>query len=128
MADLIFKEEVYNIVGAAMEVHRELGPGFLEPVYQEAFAIEFGLRSIPFVDQPELGLYYKGQRLKKKYVPDFLCYKEIIIEIKALEKCGPREEAQVINEIKASKKKIGVLINFGEPSLYWKRYINSWIW
>ena len=72
MAELIYKDEVYNIVGAAMEVHSILGPGFLEAVYQEATAMELRLRSIPFVEQPQLHLEYKGHRLKHKYVPDYL--------------------------------------------------------
>ena len=124
MAELLFKDEVYNIVGAAMEVHDVLGPGFLEAVYQEALAIEFRLRDIPFIEQPQLHLAFKGQPLKSTYKPDFLCYEEIIVEIKALSKCGENEEAQIINAIKAAKKRVGVLINFGEPSLYWKRYVN----
>jgi len=124
MAALLFKEEVYHIVGAAMEVHNVLGPGFLEAVYQEALAIEFRLRDIPFIEQPQLHLEFKGNPLKCKYIPDFLCYEEITVEIKALSKCGVNEEAQIINAIKAAKKRVGVLINFGEPSLYWKRYVN----
>lgn len=123
MAELLFKDEVFNMVGAAMEVHTTLGPGFLEAVYQEALAIEFRLRDIPFVEQPQLQLEFKGHPLKCKYIPDFICYKEIVLEIKVLSKCGPNEAAQVINAIKAAKKKVGVLMNFGELSLYWKRYI-----
>lgn len=123
MAELLFKDEVFNMVGAAMEVHSTLGPGFLEAVYQEALAIEFRLRDIPFIEQPKLQLEFKGHPLKCKYIPDFICYKEIVLEIKALSRCGPNEAAQVINAIKAAKKKVGVLMNFGELSLYWKRYI-----
>jgi len=121
---LLFKHEVYDIVGAAMEVHNVLGPGFLEAVYQEALAIEFRLRDIPFVEQQSLQLEFKGHLLKCKYVPDYLCYEEIIVEIKAIKQCGPNEEVQIINALKAAKKRVGVLINFGEPSLYWKRYVN----
>ncbi|HDP98754.1 MAG TPA: GxxExxY protein [bacterium] len=124
MPELLCKEEVYKIVGPAMEVHKVLGAGFLEAVYQEALAIEFRLRGIPFTEQPPLQLEFKGQLLKCKYVPDYLCYEQIIVEIKALKKCGPIEEAQIINALKAAKKRVGVLINFGEPSLYWKRYVN----
>ena len=82
MAELLFKEEVYNIVGAAMEVHRAMEPGFLEPVYQETFAIELNLNSIPFSEQIRLSMEYKGHSLKHKYIPDFLCYDEIIVESK----------------------------------------------
>jgi len=124
MAELLFKEEVYNIVGAAMEVHRAIGPGYLEPVYQETLAIELNLNNIPSVEQVRLSMEYKGHSLKHKYIPDFLCYDEIIVEIKALKKCGPIEEAQIINSIKAANKQVGLLINFCEPSLFWKRYIN----
>ena len=124
MAELLFKEEVYNVVGAAIEVHGVLGPGFLEAVYQEALVIEFRLRGIPFIEQPQLHLEFKGHPLKCNYVPDSLCYEEIIVEIKAISQCGPNQEAQIINVLKASKKKVGVLINFGELSLNWKRYVN----
>jgi len=124
LAVLLLKEEVDNIVGAAMEVHSVLGPGLLEPVYQESLAIEFSLRGIPFIEQPQLSIEYKGQQLKRKYVPYFLCYEEIIVEAKALSPCGANEEAQIINAIKTANKKVGVFINFGEPSLYWRKYIN----
>jgi GxxExxY protein len=124
MVDLIFKEEVYKIVGAAMEVHRVLGPGFLEAVYQEALEIEFGIRGILYIAQPEVKLEFKDHALKCKYRPDFICYEKIIVEIKAINSCGPNEEGQIINALKAAKKKVGVLINFGESSLYWARYVN----
>ncbi len=123
MTELLYKDEVYNVIGAAMEVHGVLGPGFLEAVYQEALAIELSLREIPFIEQPQMNLEFKGNQLKCKYIPDFLCYEEIIVEIKAMKKCGQNEEAQIINAAKAAKKKLGVLINFGEPSLFWKRFI-----
>ena len=122
MAELLFKDEVYRIIGAAMEVHRVFGPGFLEAVYQEALAIEFRLRGIPFVEKPQLHLDFKGHPLKTFYVPDFLCYDEVVVEIKAISQCGPREEAQIFNAIKVARKVVGVLINFGELSLYWKRF------
>ena len=125
MTELIFKDEVYKIIGAAMEVHRVLGSGFLEAVYQEALAIEFKLRGIPFVEFLNIKIDFKGHILKKKYVPDFLCYEKIVVEIKAIRQCGHNEEAQIINALNASKKTVGVLINFGEPSLYWKRYANT---
>ena len=125
MVELIFKKEVYEIVGASMEVHSVLGCGFLEAVYQEALGIEFKLRNIPFVEFPQLKIDFKGHILKKYYVPDFICYEEIVVEIKAIKQCGGDEEAQIINALNASKKPLGVLINFGEPSLYWKRYANT---
>ena len=108
-----------------MEVHGILGSGFLEAVYQEALAIEFQSRNIMFIEHPRLKIDFKGQILNKKYIPDFLCFDEIIIEIKSISQCGPNEEAQIINALHAAKKKIGVLINFGQQSLYWKRYANT---
>jgi len=125
MEELIYKDEVYKIVGAAMEVHKVLGPGFLEAVYQEALAIEFKLRNIRFDEFPKIEINYKEFKLKKYYIPDYLCYDKIIVEIKAIAQCTPNDEAQIINALKASKFKVGVLFNFGEPSLYWKRYANT---
>lgn len=122
MVELLFKDEVFKIIGAAMEVHRILGPGFLEAVYQEALAIEFKLREIPFIEKPKLEIDFKDYILKTYYVPDFLCYNEIMVEIKAMSQCGPNEDAQIFNAIKSAKKKVGVLINFGELSLFWKRF------
>ncbi len=123
MEKLLYKEEVYKIVGAAIEVHKELGPGFLEAVYQEALQIEFDIQNIPCVSQPKIDLYYKNNRLEKYYVPDFLTYDNIVIEIKSLKAIGRIEEAQIINSIKSCRKKLGLLVNFGELSLNWKRYI-----
>lgn len=125
MAELLYKEEVFKIVGATMEVHRVLGPGFLEAVYQEALAIEFRLRKIPFVEFPRLKIEFKGIVLKKYYVPDFLCFDEIIVEIKAIQKCTKDDEAQIINALKSAKKKVGILLNFGEPSLFFQRFVNT---
>ncbi len=121
--ELLFKDEVYAIVGAAMEVHKVLGPGFLEAVYQEALAMEFKMREIPFEELPKLRLGYKGHQLRTYYVPDFICYNEIVVEIKAISQCGRNEEAQIFNALKSSKKKLGILINFGEASLFWKRFV-----
>jgi GxxExxY protein len=119
------KDEVYAIVGAAMEVHSELGAGFLEAVYQEAMEIELHARSVPFVSQPALVITYKGQRLNKEYVADLLCYGSIVVELKALDKLTSREEAQLINELKATGFRVGLLINFGNPSkLERKRMVN----
>jgi GxxExxY protein len=124
MTELLFKEEVYAIVGAAIEVHRELGSGFLEAVYQEALEIELRERNIPFHSQPELNIVYKDRILQKKYNPDFLCLPEIIVEIKALDQLSGKEESQILNYLKASGKRVGLLINFGSAGkLEWKRYI-----
>lgn len=124
MTDLLYKEEVYAIVGAAMEVYNVLGPGFLEPVYQEALGIEFTSRGIPFEPQKELRISYKEHRLEQKYKADFLGYGKIIVEIKALDCLTSREEAQLLNYLKATGLEVGVLINFGSGGkLEWKRRV-----
>jgi len=105
-------DEVYEVIGAAIEVHKELGHGFLEAVYHEAFGYELEDRGVPFLDQPELQVHYKQRRLKKKYVPDFMCFEDIVVEIKAIRKIGPEEEAQLFNYLRATGKKVGLLINF----------------
>ena len=124
MAELIFKDEVYAIIGAAMEVYNTLGDGFLEPVYQEALEIEFEKRQIPFISQKEITIFYKDAYLKKGYVADFLVYDKLIVEIKAVNDLSEREEAQLLNYLKATGKELGVLINFGShPNLQWKRMV-----
>jgi GxxExxY protein len=117
--------QTYAIIGAAMEVHRQLGPGFLEAVYQEALAIEFALRGIPFIAQVELPVFYKERRLKCFYRADFLCYDSVIVEIKALQTLSGSGEAQGINYLKATEHERGLLSNFGSPSLQFKRLIFS---
>lgn len=117
--------QTYAIIGAAMEVHRVLGPGFLESVYQEAMEIEFTLRKILFVPQIELPVFYKGLRLKKFFKADFLCYSSLIVEIKALHTLTGADEAQAINYLKATEHEPGLLFNFGGPSLQYKRLIFS---
>ncbi|MGI6100434.1 MAG: GxxExxY protein [Kiritimatiellia bacterium] len=121
--ELILKDEVYAIVGAAIEVSNELGTGFLEAVYQEALAIELCSRRIPFTAQPTINIAYKGVALAKSYVPDFLCYDCIIVEIKAIKKLTSVEDAQLLNYLKATGKTAGVLLNFGTPKLEWKRMV-----
>jgi GxxExxY protein len=124
MKEIILKDEVYAIVGAAMDVYWQLGRGFLEPVYQEALDIEFRRRRIPFEAQEEIVIYYKGEPLKKKYEADFICYGKIVIELKALEGLGGREVGQLLNYMKATKFKVGLLINFGSPvGLELRRYV-----
>jgi len=117
-------ERTHKIIGAAMEVHRIIGPGRLEAVYQECLEIEFGERNIPFVSQPQLQIYYKEKKLKKFYVPDFIVFGDIIVEIKSENALTPSDEAQIINSLKIGRKKVGLLINFGEESLRFKRFIN----
>ena len=120
----IYKKETYNIIGAAMDVHRTLGMGFLESVYQEAMEIEFAKRSIPFVPQKKIQIQYKDVLLNQYYVADLFCYDKIIVELKAVSTILPEHEAQIINYIHATGIKLGMLLNFGEESLYFKRFPN----
>ena len=122
--ELILKNEVYAVVGAAIEVHQVLGPGFLEPVDQEALEIESATRELPFKAQPILQIHYKEHILKKEYIPDFIFYDKVIVEIKALDRLSGKEESQILNYLKATGYKVGVLINFGShPKLEWKRFV-----
>lgn len=124
MTDLIFKDEVFAIVGAAFEVHRELGPGFLEAVYHEALERELASRKIPFESEKVLQIIYKGEPLQKIYIADLICYGKIVVELKALDRLSGKEESQIINYLKATGMKVGVLINFGShPKLEWKRFV-----
>lgn len=104
MGELLYKDEVFAIVGAAMDVHTTLGCGFLEPVYQEAMELELSERNIPYVAQQELTVYYKANRLSKTYCVDLMVYGKIIVELKALDHMTGREESQLINYLKASNK------------------------
>ena len=124
MVDLIYKEEVYNIIGAAMEVHNELGCGFLEAVYQEAFEIELQNQKISHNREEVIEIYYKDIVLDKKYRADFICYDKIIVELKALSQLSSENEAQVLNYLKATNMKVALLINFGSKSLQYKRFVN----
>jgi len=124
MDELLYREEVFKIVGAAIEVHTELGNGFLEPVYQKALEIEFLLRKFHFEPQKRLQIFYKGIDLEKEYIPDFVCFDKIIVEIKALERLTNTETSQLLNYLKATSLKVGLLINFGSKGkLEWKRFV-----
>jgi len=124
MPELVLKAEVYEIIGAAMEVYYHLGRGFLEPVYQEALELEMKRRHIPFQHQYELTINYKGNALDKKYIADLLCYDQVLVELKVLECLGAREQAQILNYMKATQKRVGLLINFGcAVRLEWRRYV-----
>ena len=115
----------YAIIGAAMEVHRQFGCGFLEAVYQEAFAMELADRDIPFVREQALPIFYKEHRISCDYRADFICFESLIVELKAVGTLSPVNEAQVINYLKAANIEVGLLINFGEKSLRYKRLIFS---
>jgi len=121
--DLLFKEECYKVIGACMAVHRELGNGFLESVYQEALAIEFLDQGIPFEKEKEIRIFYKDKILDKCYKADFLCFGKIIVEIKALSELSNDHISQLLNYLKATKLRVGLLVNFGSPSLTYKRLI-----
>ena len=124
MTELLYKEEAYAIVGAAMEVYNQLGNGFLEAVYQEALALEFGFRNIPFTEQQRLRISYKQQSLKQQYLADYLAYDKIIVEIKAIRQLGANEESQILNYLKATGFRLGLLLNFGAPyRLQWRRLV-----
>ena len=123
MEEYFLKDECYRIIGACMEVHSELGSGFLEAVYQEALVREFNKREIPYVYESRLDVYYKGEKLNKHYYADFVCFDQIIIEIKAMEGLTDEHLAQVLNYLKATGFRIGLLINFGTSKLQYKRII-----
>ena len=124
MSELILKKEVYAVVGAAIDVHRELGPGFLESIYQEAMEIELQAKDIPFVAQQPIAVQYKGVTLKKQFFADLVCFEQIIVEIKALAHLSGTEHAQLLNYLKGTGFPIGILINFGSHGkLEWKRLV-----
>ena len=126
MEKIIYKDESYRIIGACFEVYKQRGFGFTEPVYQECLAIEFDLRNIPFVEQPEIQIEYKNRKLKKKFKPDFICYKKIIVEIKALSTLIEANKSQTLNYLNATKFELALLINFGHyPKLEYKRIANN---
>jgi GxxExxY protein len=123
--NLLYKVEVFRIVGAAMEVHNQLGCGFLEGVYQEALELEFTSQGIPFTPQQELEVLYKGKPLRKRFISDFVAYQKIVVEIKAINSLTSADKAQVINYLKATHCEVGVLINFGAQKLEWYRFVQT---
>ena len=121
---LLYSEITGPVIGAAMEVHRILGPGFLESVYDEAFAIELDLRKIPYKRQQPIDIYYK-EKLAKHFVCDFIVEDMVVVELKAISQIGDVEKAQVLNYLKATKLPVGLLLNFGTKSLEYKRFANT---
>ena len=120
-AQFVLEEETYAIVGAALDVYHRLGTGFAEPIYQEALEIEFGLRNIPFEREKWLQVTYKERELTKQYKADFLCYGQIIVELKAQSALTLIDWSQVINYLKASGLRVGLLFNFGHPRFLEKK-------
>lgn len=119
---LRFEEETYQIIGAAMKVHSILGPGFTEKVYQEALAIEFAERRIPFSREKEIHAVYKGVVLQGTFIPDFICYDKIIVELKAVKELDDVHRSQAINYAKVAGYQLSLLINFGQSSLEKERF------
>jgi GxxExxY protein len=118
-----FKELTYKIIGVAMKVHKQLGPGFLEAVYEEALIMEFTNSNISFENQVPPDIYYEGKKLKRNYRVDFIINGNILIEIKKIGRLTKIDEVQMINYLGAASLKIGLLVNFGRTSLQWKRII-----
>ena len=125
MGKLIYEEETYKIIGACMTVHKILGAGFLESVYEEALEKELIKVGVKFERQKKLHVYYDGDELKKYFIADFVCYDKIILEIKSVSFLAQNFKQQVINYLKSTNLELGLLVNFGEKSLTWKRFINT---
>ncbi len=121
--EIYLKDECYKIIGACFEVHKNLGSDFLEAVYAETLTIELRQRQIPCEREKTLHIFYKETLLDKKYIADFICYGTIILELKALSELNTSHEAQVLNYLKATGLKLGLLVNFGESSLKSKRLV-----
>jgi GxxExxY protein len=122
--ELLYKDESFSIIGACFEVYKEKGNGFVEPVYQECLELELTAQKIPFTAQGALRLTYKGTELKQRYIPDFLCYDKIILEIKAVKQLTDEHRAQVLNYLKATGLRLGLLVNFGHyPKVEYERII-----
>ena len=118
----------YAIIGAAMEVHREMGCGYNELIFQDALEVEFQLRGIPYTREQPYHVFHKGHKLPSHLQPDFVCFGEVIVELKALSEITGREESQVLGYLKGTGFQTGLLINFGTPSLFHQRFIHSSKW
>jgi GxxExxY protein len=122
---LLFKDEVFRIIGAAIEVSKVLSSGYLEAVYQEALEIELSESNVSFEKQKKLKIHYKHRILTKEYIADFVCFDKIIIEIKAIKRLTTVEDAQILNYLKITGLPLGILINFGGSTMEWKRFANT---
>jgi len=128
MSEIVYKDESYKIIGACFEVYKQKGFGFTEPIYQECLAIEFEIQGIPFIEQPEIQMEYKGRKLKQFFKPDYICYDKIIVEIKALSGLIDQNKSQILNYLNSTKFELALLINFGHyPKLEYKRFANNQI-
>jgi GxxExxY protein len=124
MGNIILKDEFYQIIGAAMEVYNQLGRGILEPIYQEALALEFTNRSIPYQREKPINTYYKGIQLQKQYIADFLCFDKIIVELKSVVELNDFHRSQLLNYLRLTKMKGGLLLNYGQEKLIFETYVN----
>jgi len=124
MAEILFKDESYQVMGAMFEVYREMGSGFLEPVYQECVELELTDQKIPFIAQVRLKLKYKHHLLKSKYIPDAIVFDKIVLELKAVSEITNEHRAQVHNYLKATGYRLGIIVNFGQhPKLQYERIV-----
>jgi GxxExxY protein len=121
---LLYEEESYAVLGACFEIYKEMGPGFLESVYQECLVLELSARGVPFVAKPGLLLEYKGRKLKQAFEPDFVCFGKIILEIKAVSQLNDIFRAQLLNYLVATKMRLGLIVNFtSHPQLEFERIV-----
>lgn len=120
-----YEAETYQVIGAAMEVHRQLGCGFLEAVYGDALAFEFKEKNISFEREKKIDIYYKGEKLEHYYQADFLCFDHIVVELKAVSELVKSHDSQVLNYLNAKGYEVGLLFNFGEVSLKYHRLFNA---
>ena len=120
---LIFSDETYKLIGLCMKVHSELGCGFLEPVYQEAFELLLQREGVPYAREKQLPIYFMGIKLKKEYYADFVCFDKVILEFKAVSELTSVHEAQLMNYLKATGLKVGLLCNFAQPSFIYRRIV-----
>lgn len=125
MSKLILEEETYKVIGACIKVHKNLGNGFSEAVYHEAVSKELSSGEIPYEQQKKLPIYYEGAELSSDFVADFVCFNKIIVEIKAIGALNENIKHQTLNYLKSTNLEVGLLINFGGPSLTWKRFVNT---